>query len=180
MRSPRIRTRKRRHRDAPSRETLDTLLSRWVKTGEEDTGLVAADALRASGHEAAADDLDWSIRGFQWARSKPGMLKRNALLKRIRSEADRGRVLAKDAWKTNKTYVAIFEAPKRRAVLWERNDRTGVWHEWGTYSLKEFKDDVREMMRVLKSDIRYESLPMNVRVAERKTRSRLLQEQEVR
>lgn len=165
-----------RRRDVPSRATVDALLGSWSVDGDREAGLVAADALRVLGYEDVADDLNESLR----RKRKPGFQKRRGLLARIRSEIDDGRVLARGQWvhtypngKTYyRTYVATWEEPKQRAVLWTRRDDTGEWTLWGEYSLKEFRGNVRELMRVLESDIRYESLSLEKRQAMLEERER--------
>ena len=97
------------------------------------------------------------------------------------AEVDRGKVLVRGAWSANyphgpRFYVAVFEEPKNRVSLWQRRDDNGAWRLWGMYWLREYDGDMRELMRVLASDLRYELLPLEVRAAERRQRTRILQQ----
>ena len=171
--------------------TIRELLATWRKTGDPHTGLVAADALREAGYTEAADDLDESFRNP--VRRSPAYARMN-LHKRILAEVNGGRFLERGAWSspdlrglTERDYVVIYEVPKRRITLWERRrlprtwrdrrgdraDQGGRWQLWGTYDRKTFPNE-QEMFRVLKSDIRYEKLPLNVRIAEQSERGGML------
>lgn len=150
------------HRDAPTASAVRDLLDRWVKTGDADVALVAADALRERGHEEAADDLDRAIRDK--------CRDRRTTRERVFSELlNGGVVLERGEWmqhrrgwraalrsSTSPEYVLMFEetpthwkfrrgvrrgsAPKPRYVLWERYAPPTMktrcrWRIWGTYEL---------------------------------------------
>ena len=159
--------RRRSRRDPPARWTTSSLLARWAKTGDRDTGLIASDALRASGYEMAADDLDWGIKelplispsgGWTYpSRWAPSMLKKRiSHIKRIFSETNGGRVIERGLWPGSWVYIAIFEVPKEKVVIWNRynkGDFEGLWDRYGEYKLEDYKN-VREMFKDVQSDIR--------------------------
>lgn len=151
--------------------TIRSLMAQWKTRGDRDTGLVLADALHEAGFKTAADDLNWSLRKFPRFVAH----RRAKLVKRILSELEPGaRVIEQGVWPgygpdilATRRFVAIEEPRRKRVLLWERTSNLGNWSVWGTYVLKDFANDVREMMRVLRSDLRYESIPARVRVAMR-------------
>lgn len=152
---------RRMRRDAPSKSTTLTMLARWVMSGDQETGEVAADALESGGYKDAADDVRL------WMKEKSSYESRDGLLRRVRSELY-GQVLSKGAWRVSKAarglaarhYVAIYEPQNKRALLWERllfKKGPPSWRIWGTYDLDEFSGNIRRLLDIMSSDIRSES-----------------------
>jgi hypothetical protein len=95
-------------------------------------------------------------------------------------------------------YVVIFDELCPRVTIWERRrdeaahrkargaverklrvrlppmetwQRSGEWTLWGTYDLRrEFDGDMKRLLEVVRSDVRYESLPIDIRATERRHR----------
>ena len=154
---------RRTRRDPPSTEAILDLLNRWVKTGDPDVAIVAADALRERGHEHAADDLDRAIRDRcrdrRSARERifSELLNGGIVLDRGAWESGRGTLYGPSSRRTKKRpseYLLVFEEnpthwtrtrrrrvvrrgsrPEPRYVIWEQSQCR--WQIWGEYEARD-------------------------------------------
>lgn len=129
------------------------MLRSFAKDCDKDAAFAVTEVLKERGHHVAAADLAWGIAH--------GCKFRDRLGKRILSELG-GTVFQSGSWPRERRYVAILR--KEGAVLWERLNVNGWWYIWGTYLLSSYHGDAKEMMRVLRTDIRYESLSKEKRM----------------
>lgn len=169
-------------RDPPTASAVRDLLDRWVKTGDADVALVAADALRERDHEEAANDLDQAIRD----RCRD----RRTTRERVFSELLNGGIVIERGewaqhrhgwrsrrWATPREYLLMLEqtpthwkfrrgvrrgsAPKPRYVLWERYAPPTMktrcrWRIWGTYELgdgPENYNNLEDALTIARGDI---------------------------
>jgi hypothetical protein len=97
--------------------------------------------------------------------------KRISHIKRIFSETNGGRVIERGLWPGSWVYIAIFEVPKEKVVIWNRynkGDFEGLWDRYGEYKLEDYKN-VREMFKDVQSDIRLGPGPSRHRFRESKS-----------
>lgn len=165
---------RRTRRDPPPTEAIRDLLNRWVKTGDPDIAIVAADALRERGHE----DLNQTVRN----RCRD----RRSTRERVFSELLNGGIVIergewgqhRRGWRSRtgspREYVLIFERapthwkfrrgfrrggqPEPRYVLWERYATPTAttscrWHIWGTYERRDFGGSLDDALSIAHHDI---------------------------
>lgn len=97
--------------------------------------------------------------------------------------SSRGRVVSRGTLAATgrgepRPYQAIWYPDKQEVVLWVT--RFGKTRPWGRYKLSEYGGDMKELMRILRTDIRYEQLPSDVRVSNRRERGAMLRERGLR